>query len=146
VSHMDSPLLDPSSSDFMMRSKDSSGEGSSTCNMTRCLKVPSYSKDEITLGQRQRLRRLSRHELAIRMHSLFATTSALTISTPDPQKKGKSVIGVLTYLSGSTFIFGLASFHFISFFPTFLQPFTASIRLFRPIFFTFPFSIEDLLT
>ena len=36
------------------------------------------------------------------------------------------------YASGSTFIFGMRSFHFISFFPMFLQFFTASIRFFSP--------------
>ena len=39
---------------------------------------------------------------------------------------------LLTYVSGSTFIFGMEPLNFISFLPTVRQPLTASIRFLRP--------------
>ena len=56
------------------------------------------------------------------------------------------VTRLLTYVSGSTFIFGIKSLYFISFLPIFLQFFTTSIRLRNWYVWTVPVSTEALDT
>ena len=54
--------------------------------------------------------------------------------------------GLLTYVSGSTFILGIELLYFISFLPIFLQFFTTSIRLRRLYVAMVPLSKEALET
>ena len=97
---------------------------------------------EVGLRQRQRLRWLSSAKHTIRFDGLRDQISRRLTLLGEEEMQANRRSALLTYLSGSTFIFGWASLYFMSFLVMLRQFLTASTRLRRLYEATLPLSSE----